>query len=113
MGFREGRGDEGRYPIIPGTFARRDRDGKITPTALGDLYFAVDGALARVETTLDLLKEKPAEVENLIKRIRQIRFDLQFIIAGSDRKFVYWLERRERGVFLRSSPIDLARLLPD
>jgi ATP-dependent DNA helicase DinG len=113
MGFREGRGDEGRYPIIPGTFAGRNRDGKITPTALGDLYFAVDGALARVETTLDLLKEKPAEVENLIKRIRQIRFDLQFIVAGSDRKFVYWLERRNRGVFLRASPIDVAGLLQD
>ncbi len=29
MGFREGRGEEGRYPIIPGTFARRNRDGEM------------------------------------------------------------------------------------
>src|SRR6266446_5600703 len=113
MGFREGRGEEGRYPIIPGTFGGRNREGEITPTALGDLYLAVDGALARVETTLDLLKEKPADVENVIRRIRQIRFDLQFIVTGSDRKFVYWLERRNRGVFLRASPIDVAGLLQD
>ncbi len=113
MGFRDGRGEEGRYPIIPGTFGGRNREGEITPTALGELYLVVDGALARVETTLDLLKEKPADVENLIKRIRQVRFDLQFIVTGSDRKFVYWLERRNRGVFLRASPIDVAGLLQD
>jgi ATP-dependent DNA helicase DinG len=113
MGFREGRGDEGRYPISPGTFGVRNREGEITPTALGELYLVVDSALARLETTLDLLKEKPADVENLIKRIRQVRFDLQFIVTGSDRKFVYWLERRNRGVFLRASPIDVAGLLQD
>jgi ATP-dependent DNA helicase DinG len=113
MGFREGRGDEGRYPIIPGTFAGRDVNRGIVPTALGDLFLAVDGELARLETTLDALKEKPAEVENAIRRIRQIRFDLQFIVTGSDRKFVYWLERRNRGIFLRASPIDVAGLLQD
>jgi ATP-dependent DNA helicase DinG len=113
MGFREGRGEEGRYPIIPGTFAARNREGKIVPTPLGDLYFVVDGALARLETTLDLLKEKPPDVESLIKRIRQVRFDLQFIVSGVDRKFVYWTERRNRGIFLRASPIDVAGLLQD
>jgi ATP-dependent DNA helicase DinG len=113
MGFREGRGDEGRFPIVPGTFAKRDRDGTMIATPLGDLYVALDGAVARVETTLDSLKEKPAEVENLIRRLRQIRFDLQFIVTGSDKKFVYWFERRNRGIFLRSSPIDVAGLLQD
>src|SRR5882724_26925 len=113
MGFREGRGEDGRYPIIPGTFAARNREGKIVTTPLGDLYFVVDGALARLETTLDLLKEKPADVESLIKRIRQVRFDLQFIVSGVDRKFVYWTERRNRGIFLRASPIDVAGLLQD
>jgi len=35
MGFREGRGEDGRYPIIPGTFAARNREGKIVTTPLG------------------------------------------------------------------------------
>ena len=113
MGFREGRGDEGRYAIIPGTFAGRDVNRGIVPTALGELFLAVDGELARLETTFDAFKDKPAEVENAIRRIRQTRFDLQFIITGSDRKFVYWLERRNRGIFLRASPIDVAGLLQD
>src|SRR2546426_1731575 len=113
MGFRDGRGEEGRYPIIPGTFGKRNEDGEIQPTPLGDLYMALDGALARLETTLDALKEKPPEVENLVRRIRQTRFDLQFIVTGQDKKFVYWTERRGRGLFLRASPIDVSGLLED
>ncbi|HSE32175.1 MAG TPA: helicase C-terminal domain-containing protein [Pyrinomonadaceae bacterium] len=115
MGFRAGRGEEGggRYPIIPGTFATRNIQGGFTPTPLGDLYVALEGALMRVETALDGIKEKPPEAENLIRRIRQTRFDLQFIITGTDKKFVYWIERRNRGIFLRASPIDVAGLLQD
>ncbi|MDQ3666979.1 MAG: DEAD/DEAH box helicase [Acidobacteriota bacterium] len=113
MGFRVGRGEEGRYPIVPGTFAKKSNSGEITPTPLGDLYIALDGALARLETTLDALKDKPAEVENLVRRIRQVRFDLQFIVTGADKKFVYWTERRGRGFFLRASPIDVSGLLED
>jgi ATP-dependent DNA helicase DinG len=113
MGFRDGRGEEGRYPILPGTFARRNAGGEIEPTPLGELYMALEGAIARTETTLDALKEKTPDVENLIRRLREIRFELEFIVTGTDKKFVYWLERRNRGVFLRASPIDVAGLLQD
>lgn len=113
MGFREGRGEEGRYPILPGAFARRSTNGEMTSTPLGDLYVALDGALARLETTLDAMKDKPADVESIVRRIRQARFDLQFIVTGQDKKFVYWVERRARGIFLRASPIDVSGLLED
>ena len=113
MGFRDGRGEDGRYPIIPGTFARRNGAGELEPTQLGELYLFVEGAITRVETTLDAMQDKPPEVESLIRRLRQIRFELEFIITGADKKFVYWLERRNRGVFLRASPIDVAGLLQD
>src|SRR5678816_872652 len=113
MGFRDGRGDEGRYAIIPGTFARRNAHGEFEATRLGELYSILENAIARVETTLDMVPEKSPEMENLIRRLRQIRFDLEFIVTGPDKKFVYWLERRGRGVFLRASPIDVAGLLQD
>jgi ATP-dependent DNA helicase DinG len=113
MGFRDGRGEDGRYPIIPGTFAKRKAAGELEATPLGELYLALEGAIARTETTLDAFQEKPPEVESLIRRLRQIRFELEFIVTGDDKKFVYWLERRNRGVFLRASPIDVAGLLQD
>lgn len=113
MGFRDGRGEDGRYPIIPGTFARRKSDGEMEATPLGELYMALEGAIARTDTTLDALKDKPPEIDALIRRLREIRFELEFIVTGTDKKFVYWLERRNRGVFLRASPIDVAGLLQD
>src|ERR671933_1879736 len=97
MGFREGRGEEGRFPVLPGTFARKKTSGEIEATPLGDAYLGLDGTLERLETTLDALPDQPLEVENLLRRVRQIRFDLQFIVAGDDRHFVYWLGRRRRG----------------
>ena len=113
IGFRDGRGEEGRYPIIPGTFARRNSEGELQATPLGELYITLEGAIARTETTLDALKDKPPEIEALVRRLREIRFELEFIVTGTDKKYVYWLERRNRGVFLRASPIDVAGLLQD
>jgi ATP-dependent DNA helicase DinG len=113
QGFHEARGEEGRAPILPGTFARKNQRGEIEATALGDSYLSLDGALNRMETTLDALREQPPEVENLIRRIREVRFALEFIVAGDDKRYVYWMERRGRGVFLRASPIDVSTLLQD
>lgn len=113
MGFRDGRGEDGRYPIIPGTFAKKKAGAEMEATPLGELYLALEGAIARTETTLDALPDKPPEVESVVRRLRQIRFELEFIVTGDDKKFVYWLERRNRGVFLRASPIDVAGLLQD
>src|SRR4029078_10622128 len=113
MGFREGRGEEGRYPIVPGTFAKRNLEGEFEATPLGDLYTTLDGAIARVAKTLDTIQEKPPDVEAVVRRLRQLRFELEFIVTGADKKFVYWFERRNRGIFLRASPIDVAGLLQD
>jgi ATP-dependent DNA helicase DinG len=113
QGFQETRGEEGRAPILPGTFARKNTRGEIEATALGDSYLSLDGALSRMETTLDALREQPPEVETLIRRIRELRFGLEFIVAGDDKRYVYWMERRGRGLFLRASPIDVSTLLQD
>jgi ATP-dependent DNA helicase DinG len=112
-GFQETRGEEGRAPILPGTFARKNARGEIEATALGDSYLSLDGALNRMETTLDALREQPPEVEQLVRRIRELRFGLEFIVAGDDKRYVYWMERRGRGMFLRASPIDVSTLLQD
>ncbi|MCA1612981.1 MAG: ATP-dependent DNA helicase [Acidobacteria bacterium] len=114
LGLQQGaRGEEGRGPVLPGTFARKNSGGEIEPTPAGQSYLALDGALARMETTLDALREQPPEVEHLTRRIRELRFSLEFIVAGDDKRFVYWQERRGRGTFLRASPIDVSGLLQD
>jgi len=47
-----------------------------------------------LRTKLDLLKEKARRRGEHDQADTAVRFDLQFIVTGSDRKFVYWLERR-------------------
>jgi ATP-dependent DNA helicase DinG len=78
-----------------------------------DSYSALDNALHRLETSLDALKDPPTDAENILRRVRQLRFDLNFINKAEDKQFVYWIERRGRGVFLRASPIDVSGLLQD
>src|SRR5918996_283955 len=50
MGFRDGRSEDGRYPIIPGTFAKKNSAGELEATRLGELYIVFEGAIERAET---------------------------------------------------------------
>lgn len=122
VSFREGRGLEGRFALAPvkrssGPAVREDlesdEESAYAANASSDSYHALDNALNRLETTLAALPEAPADAESIVRRTRQLRFDLNFIIKGEDKKFVYWIERRGRGVFLRASPIDVSGLLQD
>lgn len=115
VSFREGRGLEGRFALTP----RRADPANLEAFATEDeqagtpAYPTLDNALHRLETALAILKDPPPEAENILRRTRQLRFDLNFIVKAEDRQFVYWLERRGRGVFLRASPIDVSGLLQD
>ncbi len=111
--FSQARGQEGRFPLIPDAFASRGSDGEDKPTALGEAYHALDEALSRLETEIDVYSDKMPEAESVVRRIRQTRFDLGFIVKQADRNFVYWLERRGRGVFLQASPVDVSALLQE
>ena len=120
VSFPEGRGLDGRFALAKrgrGQAVREDLDfedaGEAPAPAESDAYRALDNVLHRLETTLDIMKDAPADAESLLRRTRQMRFDLNFIIKADDKQFVYWLERRGRGVFLRASPIDVSGLLQD
>src|SRR5882724_6065858 len=119
ISFREGRGLEGRFSLAPvaqvGNLGPREdeEEPQVNNLRHNDAYHALNNALNRLETTLDVLKDAPADTESILRRTRQLRFDLNFIIKGADKKFVYWLERRGRGTFLRASPIDVSGLLQD
>ena len=109
--FTQARGAEGRYPIAVDNFFQRTRDDGKQPTALGETYNALDDALHRLESELDVFSDKIPEVESVVGRIRRTRDDLKFIVNQADRNFVYWLERRGRGVFLQATPVDVSDLL--
>ena len=71
------------------------------------------GTLEGLEATLVLSQKKddPDEmIATLARRARDLRDDLMFLIRANDADFVYYVESRGRGLFLRASPIDVSRL---
>ncbi|HKO36258.1 MAG TPA: helicase C-terminal domain-containing protein [Pyrinomonadaceae bacterium] len=115
VSFNEGRGLEGRFALRPsrGPSPTVREDVEDEEQAGTPAYQALDNSLYRLETTLAILKDPPPDAESILRRARELRFSLSFVVKADDEKFVYWLERRGRGVFLRASPIDVSGLLQD
>jgi ATP-dependent DNA helicase DinG len=49
----------------------------------------------------------------LVRRATLIRQALEFWMESGDRSFVYWTERRGRGVYLQATPIDVSKILTE
>jgi len=108
--FRQAKTD-GRFPLLPDVFSIRTTKGDNKPTPLGEAYYALDNSLGSLEALLTKFAEEMPEAESMLRRTRQTRFDLDFVITQAERNYVYWLERRGKGIFLRASPVDVSELL--
>jgi ATP-dependent DNA helicase DinG len=84
----------------------------------------VMGALDTLESTAALIKPPPPDAEKpqeatkmdlagLANRAGELRDELRFILRANERDYVYFLETRGRGVFLRAAPIDVSTILRD
>lgn len=104
---------DGRYPILEDVFSYRTKKGDKEPTQLGEAYEMLDDALGSLVDAIDRFSENIPEVESLVRRVKQTRADLDFVVHQAEKNYVYWLERRGKGVFLRASPVDVSELLRD
>lgn len=102
---------DGRYPLLEDVFSYRTKKGENAPTALGEAYEALDEALGRLVTAIDPFADTIPEVDSLVRRTKQTRADLDFVVHQAEHNYVYWLERRGKGMFLRASPVDVSELL--
>ncbi len=110
---REWSSGEGRFSLKPQMFFRRARGEEPEATAAGERFLELKVAFDRLLGGLQAIKQPPPEVETIVRRVDQLKFDLEFIVRGEEEKFVYWGERRSRGVFLQATPIDAAGMLND
>jgi ATP-dependent DNA helicase DinG len=124
-------------------FAHRDRRARTeervraTAESLGETRDAaahLTGALDVLETTLQLLATGPMrrqtadgdgdgdgerdvdraeDLAALAVRAATVRDDLRLLLRGNDEEFVYFVEFRGRGIFLRASPIDVSAIVRD
>ncbi len=104
---------EGRFVLRAEMFVRKVRDGGLEATPAGERYVSLKTALERLRAALQVVKSAPPEMEAIVRRVEQVLFDLEFIVVGGEDTFVYWCERRGRGVFLQATPIDASGILND
>jgi ATP-dependent DNA helicase DinG len=95
---------EGRFPFGPSerqAFLEQNREA----------YDELSAAVKRIETELSALSPKPEEVITLARRAAETRRELAFLLESEEKSYVYWYERRGRGVFLAATPIDVSAIL--
>jgi ATP-dependent DNA helicase DinG len=95
---------EGKFPFGPverKSFLERNRES----------YEELCAAVKRIETELSALSPKPEEVITLARRAAESRRELAFLLESEEKSYVYWYERRGRGVFLAATPIDVSEIL--
>ena len=68
-------------------------------------------ALDELQGAIALLPEAGEDAMAIGRRAGEIRDDVRFLLRASDPDFVYHLEVRGRGVFLRASPIDVSTIV--
>jgi ATP-dependent DNA helicase DinG len=105
-----GRYGEERLRIGPDWFGDIITDGLALGTALDGLEAVMGlaggrGSVAGQETSED--------AATIGRRAGEIRDDLRFLLAADDPSYVYFVEARGRGVFLRAAPIDVSDIVQE
>ncbi len=95
---------EGRF-----SFAVNEREGFLEQHR--EAFDGLVSALKGVETEIAALPQKADELLNIARRSFELRNELAFLLESRERNFVYWFERRNKGVFLAATPIDVSEIL--
>jgi ATP-dependent DNA helicase DinG len=112
-----------------GSRGRSEERVRATPTSLADVYDAtasLTGALDVVEATFALLRpvrpepdgdepgdDRAEDFAALARRAATLRDELRFLVRAGDDGFVYFVEFRGRGIFLRAAPVDVSTIVHD
>jgi ATP-dependent DNA helicase DinG len=95
---------DGRFP-----FSRQEREAFLEQNREG--YDALLNACKTMETEFAALTQKPEELTRIARRSFEIRQELSFLFESNEKNYVYWFERRNKGVFLAATPIDISQIL--
>jgi len=95
---------DGRFP-----FTRQEREAFLEQHR--EAYDALLNACKAMETEFAALTQKPEELTRIARRSFEIRQELSFLFESNEKNYVYWFERRNKGVFLAATPIDISQIL--
>ena len=121
--------DRGRHffdQLEPRRRGTGEERARVTAEALADVQEpgrALIGVLDGLEASIQLLKEAPSDpgaaaapaalddLLSIASRAAAIRAELTILLRASDPDYVFFLELRHRGVFLRAAPIDVSQIV--
>jgi ATP-dependent DNA helicase DinG len=97
-----------------GASGSQDERTRLTPSFLQRI--AEEGrdlveALETLQGGVALLKDAPEELLAAGRRAGELREDLSRLLRADDPAFVFFLETRGRGLFLRAAPIDVSAVI--
>jgi ATP-dependent DNA helicase DinG len=95
---------EGRFAFDPNARAAFLEQNR---TAYDELLRSVKG----LETDIAVLPGKAEELVAIARRAAELRGELAFLLESAEKNYVYWFERRSKGVFLAATPIDVSAML--
>jgi ATP-dependent DNA helicase DinG len=95
---------DGRFP-----FSHREREEFVEQNR--EAYDALLNALKGLETEFAALTQKPEELLRIARRSFELRQEIAFLFESNEKNYVYWFERRNKGVFLAATPIDVSQIL--
>jgi ATP-dependent DNA helicase DinG len=93
----------------PGEDRQRYTDRTLEP--LQDQAHMLGVALEGLEAEIGLIKDAPEDLLAIARRAGEIGRELRFLLRADDPDYVYFLETRGRGLFLRASPIDVSGIV--
>jgi ATP-dependent DNA helicase DinG len=99
---------------LPGGGGGSDSRVRIRAAQLADIWeiaHALAGALQGLEADLALVPNAPEDVLALARRASEGRTNIEFLMRADDPTYVYFLEVRGRGTFLRAAPIDVSEIV--
>ncbi len=100
------------FDLFPRTEGRSNFDNRDSFLEVNrGAYSALANALMLLQTELSRVPERPEEINNVMKRAKELRATLEIVMESHERNMVYWWERRGRGVFVQATPIDVSTLL--
>ena len=100
------------FELFPGAEGRSNFDNRDTFLKVNrGAYSSLSNALMLLQTELSRVPERPEEINNMMKRAKELRATLEIVMESHERNMVYWWERRGRGVFVQATPIDVSALL--
>jgi ATP-dependent DNA helicase DinG len=78
--------------------------------ACANLFSSLDGLRSALET---LPPPANKDAQRCLERSLELRAELEFLIENESSNFVFWIERRGRGIHLQATPIDVSTLMEE